>query len=85
MLDKNILIGSMYAANNVPRINPVTVAVKPIVKPVKKNDLTINSLLFEFINMFAPHLKKEIVAKACSTKSKKELDKVFESIKLLRR
>jgi LysR family cys regulon transcriptional activator len=41
--------------------------------------------LFEFINMFAPHLKKEIVAKACSTKSKKELDKVFESIKLLRR
>jgi LysR family cys regulon transcriptional activator len=45
----------------------------------------LRSHLFEFINMFAPHLKKEIVAKACSTKSKKELDKVFESIKLLRR
>ena len=30
-------------------------------------------------------LKKEIVAKACATKSKKDLDKVFESLKLLRR
>ena len=45
----------------------------------------LRSHLFEFINMFAPHLTKDIVAKACSTKSKKELDKVFDSTKLLRR
>jgi hypothetical protein len=35
--------------------------------------------------MFAPHLKTELIAKACATKSKKELDKIFESIKLIRR
>jgi LysR family cys regulon transcriptional activator len=45
----------------------------------------LRSHLFEFINMFAPHLSKKIVAKACATKSKKDLDKVFESIKLIRR
>jgi len=45
----------------------------------------LRSHLFEFINMFAPHLTKDIVAKACATKSKKELDKVFDSTKLLRR
>jgi LysR family cys regulon transcriptional activator len=45
----------------------------------------LRSHLFEFINMFAPHLNKDIVAKACATKSKKDLDKVFDSIKLLRR
>ena len=45
----------------------------------------LRSHLFEFINMFAPHLTKKIVAKACATKSKKDLDKVFESIKLIRR
>ena len=45
----------------------------------------LRSHLFEFINMFAPHLTKKIVAKACATKSKKDLDKVFENIKLIRR
>jgi LysR family cys regulon transcriptional activator len=45
----------------------------------------LRSHLFEFINMFAPHLTKDIVAKACATKSKKDLDKVFDSTKLLRR
>ena len=45
----------------------------------------LRSHLFEFINMFAPHLTKDIVAKSCATKSKKELDKIFENFKLLRR
>jgi LysR family cys regulon transcriptional activator len=45
----------------------------------------LRSHLFEFINMFAPHLTKEIVSKGCSTKSKKELDKIFDSFKLQRR
>ena len=35
--------------------------------------------------MFAPHLTKDIVAKGCATKSKKELDKIFENFKLQRR
>ena len=29
--------------------------------------------------MFAPHLTKKIVAKACATKSKKDLDKVLKA------
>ena len=45
----------------------------------------LRSHLYEFIQMFAPHLKTELIAKACATKSKKELDKIFESIKLIRR
>ena len=35
----------MYVANKTPKNKPVIVAVKPIVKPVKKNDLTIELLL----------------------------------------
>jgi len=45
----------------------------------------LRSHLFEFINMFAPHLTKDIVSKGCATKSKKELDKIFENFKLQRR
>ena len=45
----------------------------------------LRSHLYEFIQMFAPHLKTELIAKDCATKSKKELDKKFESIKLIRR
>ena len=30
-------------------------------------------------------ISSELIAKACATKSKKELDKIFESIKLIRR
>ena len=45
IFDKNIRIVSIYTANSIPKIKPATVAVKPIVNPVKKKDLTIDLLL----------------------------------------
>ena len=42
MNDKNCLISSTYIENITPNITPATVAKKPIVNPVKKNDLTID-------------------------------------------
>ena len=36
IFDKNIRIVSIYTANSIPKIKPATVAVKPIVNPVKK-------------------------------------------------
>ena len=42
---RNILTFSMFNENITPKIIPVNVAKKPIVKPVKKNDFFIEELL----------------------------------------
>ena len=45
IFDKNILIFSIFIETRIPKKHPVIVAIKPIVKPVKKNDLFIELLL----------------------------------------
>ena len=42
--DKNCLISSTYIENITPNITPATVAKKPIVNPVKKNDYMNNTI-----------------------------------------
>tara|TARA_B100001123_G_C14335150_1_gene640772 strand:+ start:165 stop:482 length:318 start_codon:yes stop_codon:yes gene_type:complete len=42
--DKNCLISSIYKENIIPKITPTIVAIKPIRKPVKKKDLTMDFL-----------------------------------------
>ena len=41
---KNILTLSIFDENIIPKITPVKVANKPMVKPVKKNDFLIDAL-----------------------------------------
>ena len=43
--DKKTLMDSMFSEKRIPKIIPKTVAIKPIVKPVKKKDFTIELLL----------------------------------------
>ena len=42
----------------------------------------LRSYMYDFIELFAPHLKKEVVEKAVRTASKEELDELFEDVVL---
>ena len=42
----------------------------------------LRSYMYDFIELFAPHLKKEVVEKAIRTASKEELDELFEDVVL---
>ncbi len=42
----------------------------------------MRGFMFEFIEMFAPHLRRELVEKAYATQSRSELDALFEGMEL---
>ena len=74
ILEKNILIGSIYVANKVPKISPAIVAVRPIVKPVKKKDFIIDllfkpnvlSIAISLVLFLIKIVKPEIILKAAT-------------------
>ena len=42
----------------------------------------LRSYMYEFINLFAPHLTRDVVDEAIKTVSKEELDQLFKDVKL---
>lgn len=44
----------------------------------------LRSYMYDFMNMFAPHLERELVQKAVETNSQEELDQLFQNIELPR-
>ncbi len=44
----------------------------------------LRSYMYDFMNMFAPHLERELVQKAVETNSQEELDQLFQHIELPR-
>ena len=72
---KNILIFSIFIENKIPKIIPLIVAKKPIVKPVKKNVFLIDLLLkpkvfkiaISLVLFFIKIVNPEIILKAATT------------------
>ena len=49
-----------------------------------RSGIYLRSYMYDFIELFSPHLDKELVSAAMQTRSKEELDKLFKGIELPR-
>ena len=73
-MDKKFLISSIYIEKITPKKTPVTVAKKPIVKPVKKNDFIIDLsdnprvliIAISFVLFFIKIVKPEMILNAAT-------------------
>ena len=53
-----------------------------ITKVVLRRDMFLRDFLYDFINMFAPQLSRELIDQAMHVRDKKELEELFKDVPL---